>query len=227
MQDLITGQDIVGIQGASEAPAPDLFGGNVGVGADPEAPWWAVYTRHQHEKVACDVLLRKGFEVFLPLYRSTRRWKDRLKTLSLPLFPSYLFIRGGIERQLQVLTTPGVYSVVAAAGRTAVIPAEEIDAVKRMVENSLRVEPHPFLKCGNWVRVKAGPLEGVEGTLVRMKGLCRLVISVDMLQKSVAVEVNASDVERAQRRDPVSVPAAARGGVTEASVRPGLALAGR
>jgi len=168
-----------------------------------DARWWAVYTRHQHEKVAGEVLLRKGFEVFLPLYQSTRRWKDRLKTLSLPLFPSYVFVHGGIERQLQAVTTPGVYSIVTAAGRTAVIPGEEIEAVKRMVENSLRVEPHPFLKCGDWVRVKAGPLEGVEGILVRMKGLCRLVISVEMLQKSVAVEVDASDVERSHKREAV------------------------
>jgi transcription antitermination factor NusG len=175
------------------------------VGPEMEAPWWAVYTRHQHEKTAGEMLLRKGFEVFLPLYQSTRRWKDRMKTLSLPLFPSYVFVHGGIERQLQVVTTPGVYSIVTAAGCTAVIPGEEIDAVKRMVENSLRVEPHPFLKCGDWVRVKAGPLEGVEGILLRMKGLCRLVISVDMLQKSVAVEVDASDVERAQRREALSM----------------------
>jgi transcription antitermination factor NusG len=205
----------------------DLIASTEVFGPDLDAPWWAVYTRHQHEKVAGDMLLRKGFEVFVPLYQSTRRWKDRLKTLSLPLFPSYVFIHGGIERQLQVVTTPGVYSIITAAGRTAVIPGEEIDAVKRMVENSLRVEPHPFLKCGDWVRVKAGPLEGVEGILVRMKGLCRLVISVDMLQKSVAVEVSASDVERASRREAVPSRSPEWPVITQAPGRPGLAFAGR
>jgi transcription antitermination factor NusG len=207
MQDLIENTDVV---------APEL-----------DALWWAVYTRHQHEKVAGDMLQRKGFEVFLPLYQSTRRWKDRMKTLSLPLFPSYVFVHGGIDRQLQVVTTPGVHSIVTAAGRAAVIPGEEIDAVKRMVESSLRVEPHPFLKCGDWVRVKAGPLEGVEGILLRMKGLCRLVISVEMLQKSVAVEVDASDVERAQRREPAQMRGSEWPGITEARSWPGLSLAGR
>ena len=164
-----------------------------------DTPWHAVYTRHQHEKTVADLLLKKGFEPFLPLYQSTRRWKDRLKALSLPLFPSYVFIHGGIDRPLQILTTPGVYSIVTYGGEAAIIPGEQIEAVKRMVENSLRIEPHPFLKCGDWVRVKAGPLKGVEGILARLRGLFRLIISVEMLQQSVAIEVNASDVERAQR----------------------------
>lgn len=165
-------------------------------GIETSDPWYALYTRHQHEKVVADMLARKGFEIFLPLYRSTRRWKDRIKTLSLPLFPSYVFVHGGIDRQLWIVTTPGVYSVVSAAGQIAVIPTEEIDAVKRMVENSLRVEPHPFLKCGDPVRVVSGPLQGIEGILTRVKNLFRLVISVEMLQKSVAVEVDASILER-------------------------------
>ncbi len=188
-------------------------------------PWWAVYTRHQHERVVGDLLARKDFEVFLPFYQSTRRWKDRLKALSLPLFPCYVFLHGGIERQLQILTTPGVYSIVTSAGRTAVIPGEEIEAVKRMVENSLRVEPHPFLKCGDWVRVKAGPLEGVEGILSRVKGLCRLVISVEMLQQSVSVEVDASDVERAQRRKSRAIRDHEWREISEASARPGFVVA--
>ena len=161
--------------------------------------WYAVYTRHQHEKTVGEMLEKKGVETFVPLYQSRRRWKDRVKTLSLPLFPSYVFLHGGIERQLQIVTTPGVHWMVTVAGQVAVIPDLEIAAVKRLVESSLRFEPHPFLKCGDWVRVKAGPLEAVEGILVRMKGLCRLVISVQMLQKSVSVEVNTSDVERARR----------------------------
>lgn len=175
-------------------------GGEPGIGAD--APWYALYTRHQHEKAIGDVLAGKGFEIFLPLYESTRRWKDRCKVLTLPLFPCYVFVHGGMERQLQMLTTPGVHSIVTGAGgRAAGIPREEIEAVRRAVESPLRAEPHPFLKCGDWVRVTAGPLEGVEGLLVRWKGAFRLVLSVDMLQKSVAVEVDASAVERAHRRE--------------------------
>lgn len=162
--------------------------------------WYAAYTRHQHEKSVADMLQKKGFEVFLPLYQTRRRWKDRLKQLSLPLFPSYVFIHGNIERQLQILTTPGVHWLITAAAHVAVIPDVEIAAVKRLVQSSMRLEPHPFLKCGDWVRVNAGPLEDVEGMLVRVKGICRLVISVEMLEKSVAVEVDASNVERVEKR---------------------------
>ncbi|MGH9344413.1 MAG: UpxY family transcription antiterminator [Terriglobia bacterium] len=165
--------------------------------------WYALYTRHQHEKIVADLLSNKGFNVFLPLYEATHRWKDRLKTLSLPLFPSYVFVKGGRDRQLQMMTTPGVYSIVASAGRAAAIPEEQIDAVKRMVDGPLRVEPHPFLKCGDSVRVTAGPLQGIEGVLVRKKNLTRLVLSIEMLMKSVAVEIDAWMVERISSGKPL------------------------
>ena len=169
---------------------------------EPDLAWHALYTRHKHEKTVADILARKGFDVFLPLYTARHRWKDRVKTLALPLFPSYVFLRGGLDRQLQIMTTPGIFSVVASGGRVASIPESEIDAVRRAVDGSMRAEPHPFLKCGDWVRITAGPLESVEGILVRAKGVARLVISVEMLQKSVAVEVDASLVERVARPDP-------------------------
>jgi len=167
------------------------------------AAWYAIYTRHQHEKAVAQILSNKGLEIFLPLYRVAHRWQDRTKQLSLPLFPCYLFLRGGLDRRLQILTTPGVHTIVGWAGRPAVIPEVEIDAVRRAVESFLRVEPHPFLKCGDWVRVKSGPLQGLEGILVRKKNLFRLVLSVELLGRSVAVEVDACMVER------VATPAAA------------------
>lgn len=161
-------------------------------------PWYALYTRHQHEKIAAGLLANKGFEVFLPLYEASHRWKDRTKVLSLPLFPSYIFVRGGLDRQLQMMMTPGIYSIIANAGRAAQIPEEQIDAVKRMVEGPLRAEPHPFLKCGDKVRVMSGPLQGIEGILVRKKNYTRLVLSVEMLMQSVAVEIDAWRVERVE-----------------------------
>jgi transcription antitermination factor NusG len=164
------------------------------ISAQPSA-WWALYTRHQHEKTIADTLAAKGFDVFLPLYESTRRWKDRTKILSLPLFPCYVFVRGGVDRKLQVVTTPGVHMILYRGERVATIPEQEIEAIQRAVEGSYRVEPHPFLKCGMQVRVVRGALEGVEGILLRKKNLCRLILSVDMLAQSVAVEVHASDVE--------------------------------
>jgi len=161
-----------------------------------QKPWYALYTRHQHEKRVAEVLAGKGFEVFLPVYQSAHRWKDRNKILSLPLFPSYVFIRGSLEYSLSIVTTPGFCSFVTAGGRAAPIPDDEIDAVRRTIESSVRMEPHPFLKCGDRVRVKSGPLEGLEGILVRKKNVLRLVISIELLMKSAAVEVDAWRVER-------------------------------
>ncbi len=161
--------------------------------------WYALYTRHQHEKTASQILSGKGFEIFLPLYTVSRRWKDRTKELSLPLFPCYVFLRGGLERRLDILTTPGVHNLVGSAGRPAAIPESEIEAVRRVVEKDTTVESYPFLKCGDWVRVKSGSLEGIEGILVRKKNSFRLIISVEVLEKSVGVELDASDVERSAR----------------------------
>jgi transcription antitermination factor NusG len=162
--------------------------------------WWAVYTRHQHEKTVAQVLETKGFEVFLPLYDSVRRWKDRSKLLSLPLFPCYVFLRGGISRRLHVLTTPGVHTVLYNGERIAIIPNEEMEAVRKAINSPCKVEPHPFLRCGEAVRVIRGSLEGVQGVLVRKKSFYRLVLSVEMLAQSVSVEIDAADVEPAKAK---------------------------
>lgn len=157
--------------------------------------WWAIYTRHQHEKSVADTLLAKGLEVFLPVYDSARRWKDRRKVLSLPLFPCYVFVRGGLRQRLQIVTTPGVHMILRSGEGFAAIPETEITAIRRTVEGHLRVEPHPFLRCGDRVRVTRGALQGVEGILARKKNIFRLVLSVAMLAQSVGVEVDAADVE--------------------------------
>jgi transcription antitermination factor NusG len=163
--------------------------------------WYALYTRHQHEKVVAQSLLGKGFEVFLPQYRAMHRWKDRQKEVHLPLFPNYLFIRGGLDRMLNIVTTPGVHSLVSWGSRPAEIPTQEIESVRRMVESPMHVEPHPFLKCGDVVRVKFGPLEGIEGILVRKSRGIRLVLSVEMLSKSASVEVDINMVERVHGKE--------------------------
>jgi len=111
-----------------------------------DSAWWALYTRHQHEKTVAEMLSAKGFEVFLPLYDSMRRWNDRKKLISLPLFPCYVFVRGGLNRRLQVVTTPGVHMILSRGERVATIPEDEIQAIRRTVTGSFRVEPHPFLK---------------------------------------------------------------------------------
>jgi transcription antitermination factor NusG len=170
------------------------------IGSTGELEWNALYTRHQHEKLVAESLAGNGFEVFLPTYNTIRQWKDRKKQLSLPLFPCYVFVRSNCERRLRVLTTPGVYFVVMFAGRAAPIPDLEMDVIRRAVESRLRVEPHPFLRCGDWVRVTSGPLADVEGILVRKKGSYRLVLSAELLGKSIAVEIDAFSVKPLPRR---------------------------
>jgi transcription antitermination factor NusG len=162
--------------------------------------WWVLHTRHQHEKTVAEMLSAKGFEVFLPVYESLRRWKDRKKLLTLPLFPCYVFVQGGLDRRLQVVTTPGIHTILFHGERVAIVPEGEIRAIRRAVEGHFRVEPHPFLKCGERVRVVRGSMEGVEGILVRKKNLYRLVLSVDMMAQSVAVEIDATDVEPVTER---------------------------
>ena len=158
--------------------------------------WYAVCTRHQHEKSAARIMEYKNLEVFLPLYKARHRWKDRIKEVSVPLFPGYLFVREGLKRWLAILSTPGVSSIVSSGGQPVAIPFLEIEGIKRVVESTLRVEPHPFLKSGDRVRVKCGPIAGVEGILIRHKSVARLVLSVELLGNSAAVEVDATDVER-------------------------------
>ena len=158
-------------------------------------PWYALHTRHQHEKMVDQILTNKGFNTFLPLYATTHNWKDRTKALSLPLFPCYVFLKGGIQRRLQILTTPGIYGLVSSAGQPSAIPDIEIEAIRRVVESGTPVEAYPFLKCGNWVRVKCGPLTGIEGILVRKKNISRLVLSVEILGTAASIEVAAFQVE--------------------------------
>jgi transcription antitermination factor NusG len=182
---------------------------SIDVGMHEASPWWVLYTRHQHEKAVAEMLSAKDFEVFLPLYESVRRWKDRKKLLTLPLFPCYVFVRGGLDRRLQVVTTPGIHTILFHGESVAIVPEAEIQAIRKAVEGPFRIEPHPFLKCGERVRVIRGSLEGVEGILIRKKNLYRLVLSVDMMAQSVAVEIDATDVE----------PVAARGFTDTFTVR--------
>lgn len=189
----------------------------------PEIWWHALYTRHQHEKVVAQALEGKGFEVFLPQYRAIRKWKDRKKELSLPLFPNYVFIQGGLERMLQIVTTPGVHALVSWGGRPAEIPLREIEAIRRIVESSIPIEPHPFLKCGDLVRIKSGPLEGIEGILVRKTRGFRLILSVDMLSRSAAVEVDVHTVERLAQKPLVAKEGSSRLHIAGAGIRQGVA----
>ncbi len=166
--------------------------------------WYAIRVKPQHEKAVAAGLTSRGYEEFLPLYRSRRTWSDRIKELQLPLFAGYVFCRFAMEQRTHILRTPGVLSIVGF--RTpAPIPPAEIDAVQRAVA-CFDVEPHPFLAVGDRVRVKGGSLEGVEGILLQKKNRCKLVLSIQILNRSVALELDASLVEPVKRMNAETAP---------------------
>lgn len=157
--------------------------------------WYAVYANVRHEKRVKDCLDGRMVECYLPSYRSIRRWQDRRKEVELPLFPGYLFVRIAYRSRLQVLTTPGVVHIVSFDGKPASICEDEIEALRRALARGINCEPHPYLKVGRRVRVRNGPLCGVEGTLIRRKEGYRLIISIELIMRSVATEVDEADVE--------------------------------
>jgi transcription antitermination factor NusG len=161
--------------------------------------WYAVYTRHQHEKTAARLLAEKGFEVLLPLYQVPHRWKDRTQVVSLPLFPSYAFVRAHRTSKVEILSTAGVCQLVGNSQGPIPIPDSEMESVRRLSEKGGSLRPYPFLKCGDRVRICNGPLAGIEGILVRVRNQFRVVLSVDLLQQSVAVEADLSTLTRISR----------------------------
>jgi transcription antitermination factor NusG len=152
--------------------------------------WFALTVKPQHERVAAQALESKGLEFFLPLYRARRRWSDRIKESSLPLFPGYVFCRFACGERAQVLATPSVRSVVSFGRTPAPVVEEELHAVRSILASGLLAGPWPFLNVGQTVRIEAGPLSGLEGILVQLKDVCRVVVSVQLLQRSVAVEID-------------------------------------
>jgi len=157
--------------------------------------WYAVYTNARHEKRVMESLGGRLVECYLPLYKSIRRWQDRRKEVELPLFPGYVFVRIAYRSRLQVLTAPGVVQIVSFDGKPAPIKESEIDALRHGLSGATSFEPHPYLKVGKRVRVRSGPLSGMEGVLIRRKDKFRLVLSIDLIMRSVAAEVEEADVE--------------------------------
>jgi len=156
---------------------------------DEPLPWFAVKVRSGHEKRTATVLHYKGYEWFLPLYRCQRRWSDRMKELDLPLFPGYLFCRFDVCNRLPILKTTGVLGIVGL-GRTPIpVETREISALESIVKAGAPVQPWPFLEVGRQVRIEHGALRGLEGIVLDCKTQCRLVVSVTLLQRSVAVEI--------------------------------------
>jgi|HubBroStandDraft_1064217.scaffolds.fasta_scaffold94707_2 transcription antitermination factor NusG len=157
--------------------------------------WYAVSVRPKHERMVTRHLEHQGLNHFLPFYRSMRRWKDRRKELDMPLFPGYVFVNLNLQDRLGVLRVPGVVQFVTFQGQPATVPDSEIRALESSLSSGLRPLPHPYLRQGRKVRVKSGPLVDSEGIMVRRKEGFRLVLSINLLMRSVMLEVDEADVE--------------------------------
>jgi transcription antitermination factor NusG len=157
--------------------------------------WYALHTRSRHEKLVRDQLTAKGVTNLLPLWRKRSVWKDRIKMVEVPLFNGYIFGHFALLHRLDVLQTVGIVRVVGLCGRPMPVPEEQIQAIQTMVAKQLHYDPHPFLREGMRVRVKRGLLTGAEGVLMMKKSHYRLVISIDLIQQSVAVDIDSADVE--------------------------------
>jgi transcription antitermination factor NusG len=164
-------------------PAPSL-----------EQHWYAAYTCANHEKRVAAEVEARDVEHFLPVYASVRRWKDRRVSLELPLFPGYVFVRLALRDQVRVLQIPSVVRLVGFNGQPAALPDEEMEILRSGLSQRLRAEPHPFLTVGRRVRITGGPFAGLEGILQRKKNSLRVVVSLSLIQRSVAVDVDVADV---------------------------------
>ena len=182
--------------GSSEPAASVLEAENGGITATSVTQaWYAVYTRARHEKTVDRLFQDKDVESFLPLHDVLSRWKDRRAWVQKPLFPGYLFVHvvgGGLG---DVWRTRGVVHVVGDGESAVAVPDEQVEAIRQMIESPVKVDPWPYMRKGTLVRVKTGPLTGMEGYIVRRKGTCRLVVSVDLLGRSVAAEIGAECVD--------------------------------
>jgi transcription antitermination factor NusG len=158
-----------------------------------EPHWYAAYTCANHEKGVAQQLERRSVQCLLPLYESVRRWKDRRVRLRLPLFPGYVFVRLALRDRLRALQIPGVAKLVGFDGHPAPVPNEDIEAIRACLAGRHPVQPHRYLQRGQRVRVLSGPLAGLAGIVVREKNTTRLVVSLDLLMRSVSVEFDTAD----------------------------------
>lgn len=164
------------------------------VGTAVQARWFAVYTCANHERSVANQFAGRNIEHFLPQYESVRRWKDRKVRLQLPLFPGYLFVHMAAQDQLRVLQVPGVVRLVGFNGSPTPMPQEDIQRIHEFLGQGWRAERHPYLRAGRRARAVRGPLAGMEGIVVRQKNRSRLVLSFELIQSSMAVEMDEADL---------------------------------
>jgi transcription antitermination factor NusG len=156
--------------------------------------WYALYTNSRHEKKVAGILRSQEIGSYVPLYKTVRRWADRRKEVELPLFPGYVFVQIALRSRLKVLTVPGVVHLVSFDGKPAPVNDVEIETLRQGLPMAKGVQPHPYLKVGRRVCVQRGPFAGIEGILVRRKDAFRLVLSIQLIMRSVSVEIDEADV---------------------------------
>ena len=169
-------------------------------------PWFAVHVRSRREKLVTSLLQSKGYPVFLPLYKARHRWSDRMKEVELPLFTSYVFCSFDPAYRLPILTTPGVVAVIGSQQSPTPVTEAELESIRRIVNSGVPSGPWPHVKEGERVYLRSGPLAGLEGLVIRTRNEYRFVVSVSLLNRSVAVEI---DRDWAQ---PVAKPRSRSGG---------------
>jgi len=152
--------------------------------------WYALQIRPRFEKSASRSLRNRGYEEYVPTYTSRRCWSDRIKNIELPLFPGYAFCKFDVQKRLPILLTPGVLSIVGSGKTPERIPESEISSIEKIVASRLACGPWPFVHAGERVSVQRGPLAGLEGTVIEVKSSLRLILSLPLLQRSVAVEID-------------------------------------
>lgn len=160
-------------------------------------PWYAIMVRTSREKTATMLLENAGYNCYLPLTKCTRHWSDRVKESEVPLFPGYLFCRMNPHNRLPVLMTPGVIQIVGMGKMPVPVEEQEITAIQRVGKSGLPTVPWPYLQVGHVAQVEEGPLQGMKGIVIRIKSGMKLVLSVNLLQRSVAVEVDRSWISAA------------------------------
>jgi transcription antitermination factor NusG len=156
--------------------------------------WYALHVKPRFEKLVTTQLDQKGYETLLPIYVSRRKWSDRIKTLSLPLFPGYIFCRFNINARLPIVATPGVMRILGIGRIPTPVNESEIASIQHVMDSGAQAQPHPYVAAGQMVEIESGPLQGLKGIIVRLKGSDRLVVSVSLLMRSVAVEVDQNSV---------------------------------
>jgi transcription antitermination factor NusG len=159
-----------------------------------ESLWYAGYTCARHEKRVAEQLRDRAIEHFLPLYETIHRWKNGRHRVQLPLFPGYIFVRIRLSEKLRVLQIPGFVNLVGFGGVPYPLPESEIAGMREALNSGVLAEPHPYLTVGTRVEIVSGPMQGMSGILLRMHGQCRVVLSIDLIMRSIVVDVDASEV---------------------------------